>query len=93
MGYVLAERGKNKDKKSPPFSADNKFQWLGYLDSNQGITVSETVVLPLDYIPRALNSLEILFLFVNSFFKKQSKGPLFIVAFSRIDFPGPVNLL
>ncbi len=27
--------------------------WLGYLDSNQGMTVSETVVLPLDYIPIA----------------------------------------
>ncbi len=29
------------------------FRWLGYLDSNQGITVSETVVLPLDYSPMA----------------------------------------
>ena len=29
------------------------FYWLGYLDSNQGITVSETAVLPLDYTPIA----------------------------------------
>ncbi len=40
-----------KEKANPEGLA--LFAWLGYLDSNQGITVSETVVLPLDYIPRA----------------------------------------
>lgn len=65
LGFALAER---KKRKNPP-EGGRFIQWLGYLDSNQGITVSETVVLPLDYIPRALNSLEIPFLFVNSFFR------------------------
>lgn len=37
----------------------SKKKWLGYLDSNQGITVSETAVLPLDYIPIAIEKYKV----------------------------------
>lgn len=45
---------RNNPRKRKKWSEDHSFfYWLGYLDSNQGITISETVVLPLDYIPMA----------------------------------------
>ncbi len=44
------------DKKEKAPERGRMFDWLGYLDSNQGITVSETAVLPLDYTP--INSKE-----------------------------------
>ena len=74
-------------------------RWLGYLDSNQGITVSETVVLPLDYIPRAKTSIEAFFVFVKQFLlfrldfaKKSLSLSLLIVGFSGSDLHSPVDL-
>ncbi len=62
-----------------------RFHWLGYLDSNQGITVSETVVLPLDYIPRAKRSIEN----TEGFVKKK----LLVVSLAAADLKRPVHLL
>lgn len=60
--------------------------WLGYLDSNQGITVSETVVLPLDYIPIAKKKIP------NSEMKVKNYL-LFIVFLSSVDLKSAISLL
>ena len=82
---VIHHRRKNSRKKTGHDTRKSTI-WLGYLDSNQGITVSETAVLPLDYTPIARMDYT---LFQP---KSQLKSKLFIINFMMDDFHGTVDL-